>query len=133
MIRLALEARVKRCGGEMRLVLPPDPLGQVRSHPVSSLLKALARGHQWYEWILAGEGLYQRSIARKLALSERYVGRILECAFLAPDIVEAILDGRQPSDLTFEKLTRRLPLSWVEQRKYLGFPPLHPRAVDRLS
>ncbi len=121
-IRLALQARIKRCGGEMRLVLSPDPLGQARSHSVSSLLKALARGHQWYEWILAGEASCQRSIAQKLTLSERYVGRVLECAFLAPDIVQAILDGRQPSDLTFEKLTRRLPLSWVEQRKYLGFP-----------
>jgi DNA-binding transcriptional regulator LsrR (DeoR family) len=52
----------------------------------------------------------QRSIATRLGLSERYVGRVLECAFLARDIVEAILDGRQPSDLTFQKLTGKLPL-----------------------
>jgi hypothetical protein len=36
--------------------------------------------------------------------------------------VEAIIDGRQSSDLTFAKLTRGLPLSWIEQRKQLGFP-----------
>jgi hypothetical protein len=47
----------------------------------------------------------------------------LECAFLAPDIVQAILDGRQPSDLTWKKLTRHIPLNWVEQRQRLGFPP----------
>jgi hypothetical protein len=46
------------------------------------------------------------------------------CAFLAPDIVKAILDGRQPLDLTFEKLTRRLPADWTQQRKQLGFPAL---------
>jgi DNA invertase Pin-like site-specific DNA recombinase len=121
-IRLAIEARVKRCGGEMRLVLPPDRLGQQSSHPASSLLKALARGRTWYEWILAGEVAGTRALAQKLSLNERYVGRVLQCAFLAPDIVEAILNGRQPSDLTFEKLTRHLPLSWAEQRKQLEFP-----------
>jgi len=109
-IRLEVEARIKRCRGE-RLVVTTD--SQVRSHPISSLLKAVARGRQWYDWILAGEVSGRRSIAQKLALDERY----------APDIVEAILDGRQPSDLTFEKLTRGLPLSWVEQREQLGFPP----------
>jgi site-specific DNA recombinase len=121
-IRLDIEARVKRCGGEMRLVFTPDPRGQVPSQPASSLLKALARGRQWYEWIVAGEVSGQRAIAQKLSLNERYVGRVLDCAFLAPDIVEAILDGRQPSDLTFRKLTHRLPLSWIEQRRELGFP-----------
>jgi hypothetical protein len=106
----------------MRLVLPPDRLGQQSSHPASSLLKALARGRTWYEWILAGEVAGTRALAQKLSLNERYVGRVLQCAFLAPDIVEAILNGRQPSDLTFEKLTRHLPLSWAEQRKQLEFP-----------
>jgi site-specific DNA recombinase len=87
-------------------------------------LKVVARGREWYERIVAGEASCQKSIAQELVLSERYVGRILECAFLAPDIVEAILGGHQPSDLSFEKLTRGLPLSWVEQRQQLGFPPL---------
>jgi site-specific DNA recombinase len=121
-IRLNIDARVQRCGGEVRLVLSPDSAAQMQSHPVSSLLKALARGRQWLEWIVAGETLGQRSIAKRLALDERYVSRVLECAFLAPDIVEAILDGRQPPDFTFEKLRRRLPVCWVEQRRQLGFP-----------
>jgi site-specific DNA recombinase len=132
-IRLEIEARVKRCGGEMRLVLPPDPLGQAPPYSASSLLKALARGRKWYEWVVAGEVSGRRSIGQKLGLDERYAGRVLECAFLAPDIVEAILDGRQPSDLTFEKLTRRLPLNWIQQRQRLGFPPLASTAIDHLS
>ena len=126
-IHLDIEARVKRCGGEMRLVFPPDHPGQAPSHPPSSLLKALARGRQWHEWMVAGEVSGQRAIAQRLGLNERYVGRVLECAFLAPDILEAILDGRQPPDLTFKKLTHGLPLSWIEQRRELGFPSLHPR------
>jgi site-specific DNA recombinase len=126
-IRFNIETRVKRCGGEMRLVFPPDHPGQTPALPASSLLKALARGRQWYEWIAAGEVSGQRAIAQKLGLNERYVGRVLECAFLAPDIVEAILDGRQPADLTFKKLTHRLPLSWIEQRRQFGFQPPHSR------
>ena len=125
-ISLDIEARVKRCGGEMRLVFPPNHPGPTQA-PASSLLKALARGRQWYEWIVAGEVSGRRSIAQRLGLNERHVGRVLECAFLAPDIVEAILDGRQSPDLTFNKLTHGLPPSWIEQRRELGFPSLHPR------
>lgn len=121
-INLEIGARVKRCGAEMRLVLPPDRFNQVPSNPASSLLKALARARTWHEWILAGEVSGQGATAQRLGLNERYVSRVLECAFLAPDIVEAILDGRQPFNLTFARLTRGLPLSWVEQRKQLGFP-----------
>jgi site-specific DNA recombinase len=121
-IRLEIEVRVKRCGLEMRLVFPPERHGQqVPAHPASSLLKAVARGRTWYEWILAGEVSGASALAQKLNLNERYVRRVLECAFLAPDIVEVILDGRQPSDLTFARLTHRLPLSWIDQRRQLGF------------
>jgi hypothetical protein len=51
------------------------------------------------------------------------VSRILPLAFLAPDIVEAILDGRQPPELTAARLKRMrdLPLDWQQQRRYLGF------------
>jgi site-specific DNA recombinase len=120
-IRLVLEARIKRCGGEVRLVIPPELPGQARSHPVPSLLKVVARAHQWCEWIIAGKVWGGKSIAEKTGLDERYASQILECAFLAPDIVDAILDGRQPADLTWKRLTRHVPMNWVEQRKRLGF------------
>lgn len=62
-------------------------------------------------------------IAQKAGFSERHVSQIFECAFLAPDIVQDIFDGRQPPDLTWRKLTRHVPMNWVEQRKRLGFAP----------
>ena len=51
------------------------------------------------------------------------ISRVLPLAFLAPDIVEAILDGRQPPELTAARLKRmrNLPLDWQQQRRYLGF------------
>ena len=119
-IRLALQTRIKRCGGEMRLVVPRELSGQA-PHPVPSLVKVVARARQWYEWVIAGKVWGGRSIAQKTGLDERHVSQILECAFLAPDIVEAILDGRQPEDLTWKKLTRHVSPIWVEQRERLGF------------
>jgi site-specific DNA recombinase len=125
LIRLAVEASFRRCGAEMRLIIPPDGTGQdTGSNPVASLVKALARARQWHEWILDGEVSGPRSIANKLGLDERYVSCVLDCAFLAPDIVEATLDGRQPPELTFRKLTHRLSPTWTEQRNQFGFIPL---------
>jgi site-specific DNA recombinase len=122
-LRLALEARIRRYGSEMCLVVPPHLPGQIPVNPTPSLLKAVARARQWYEWVIAGKVWGGRSIALKAGFSERHVSQILECAFLAPDIVEAILDGRQPADLTWRKLTRNVPMNWVEQRNRLGFAP----------
>ncbi len=62
------------------------------------------------------------TIARQEGLTRSYVCRVLRLAFLAPDITEAILDGRQPAELTAERLVRcsDLPLCWQEQRRVLG-------------
>jgi site-specific DNA recombinase len=51
------------------------------------------------------------------------VSRLIRLAFLAPDIVESIVDGRQPSDLTAEALTRHIviPIEWPSQRAALNF------------
>jgi site-specific DNA recombinase len=119
-VGLEIEARVKRCGMEMRLVVAPKENDHRDSETVPSLLKAIARGHQWAEWIKTGEVSNQRSIALRLGLNERYVARVLECSYLAPDIIEAVLDGRQSADISFQKLTRRLPINWIAQRQTLG-------------
>ena len=119
---LEAEAQLKRCGGEVRLVLPPNSKGEIPGRAAPSLLKAIARAHDWRERIMTGSAQDLRSIAQQTGLDECYVRRVFECASLAPDIVEAILDGRQPPDLTAQKLWRNLPTNWVEQRKLLGFP-----------
>lgn len=97
LIRLTIEARLRRCGGEVRLVVPPHSSTNVTARrPLPSLVKAVARAHGWYQRVLQGKALDQRSLARHAGLTERYVGKVFACAFLAPDIVEAILQGQQP-------------------------------------
>ena len=122
LISLTVEAKRKRCGGEVHLVVPPNY--RVSSeHPKLPLIKAVARAHGWYRKVIQGKAFDVRSLARDAGLTERYIGKVFRCAFLAPDIVEAILAGRQPHDLSFEKLCQGIPLNWVKQREQLGFSP----------
>ena len=121
LFNLTIEAQLKRHGGEMKLIVPATAGEDTACHRVPSLIQAVVRGHDWFEQIVNGEVTGGRAIGKLENLDERYVSRILPCAFLAPDIVEAILDGRQPEDLTLDKLVARIPLDWAEQRKQLGF------------
>jgi DNA invertase Pin-like site-specific DNA recombinase len=119
LIHLEFAARLRRSGLEVRLVVSPES-PEVAPRPQSqALLKAIARAHDWHEQLISGQASGPRSIAKQTGLDESYVRRILGYAFLAPDIVEAILNGRQPQDLTLEKLRKKLPMSWAEQRMIL--------------
>ena len=123
LICLTIEVKLKRYDGELHMIVPPNSTASESSTHVTSLIKAVARAHGWYERVLVGKVLDQRSLVRQSGLTERYVRKVFACAFLAPDIVEAILQGRQPLDLNFDKLCKHIPLSWVEQRRQFGFPP----------
>ena len=123
LISLSIEAKRKRFGGEVHLVVPPNSDVSI-GNPKPSLIKAIARAHGWYEKVVQGNALDMRSLARQAGLTERYVGKVFGCALLAPDIIESILEGRQPHDLNFEKLCKHVPLSWAEQREQFGFPPV---------
>jgi site-specific DNA recombinase len=124
LISLTIEAKRKRCGGEVHLVVPPNSASVSPRHPKSSLIKAIARAHGWYEKVARGEAVNMRSLAQHAGLTERYVGKVFGCALLAPDIIESILEGRQPQGLSFDKLCEHVPLSWSEQREHFGFPPV---------
>jgi hypothetical protein len=120
-LHLRIEARLLRTGSEIRLVVAPDAADKRPARRDESLIKAVARGYVWYERLVSGEVTSLRAIAKELRVNERYVSRIFRCAFLAPDIVEAILEGRQPPQLTVEKLRLGAPLLWAEQRASFGF------------
>ena len=112
----------------VHLVVPPNVSAVSARHPKAALVKAVARAYGWYDKVIQGKALDMRSLARQAGLTERYIGKVFACAFLAPDIIESILDGRQPPDLTFEKLCHDIPLSWDDQRSKFGFPQ-NPRAA----
>jgi site-specific DNA recombinase len=118
-ILMEVKAQLKRCGGEVRFLLPPDSsLG--KPHPVPSLIRAVARAHDWLAQIMRGDVLNQRALARETGLDERYIGSILPLAFLAPDLTEAILEGRQPSSLDLGRCLKPLAADWGQQRATLN-------------
>jgi hypothetical protein len=119
---LSIAARFKLCCGEVRLVVAPRQDGEPPSYQTSSLLKAVARGHEWYQQLIQGTVSGPRALAKQTGLDERYTYRILRCAFLAPDIVEGILAGAQPADLHIESLLDGVSQRWADQRKQFGFP-----------
>jgi hypothetical protein len=108
---------VRRRGVEMRLVIKGNGAPAPRAD--SALLKAVARARQWSEDLLAGRAQSVAEIAERERVGSRYVRRLLRLAFLAPDIVEAIAAGDQPSELTAEAMAERidLPLLWTAQAK----------------
>lgn len=119
-IVLTIEMKLKRCRGEMRLIIAGWAAIDQRRQPVSSLIKAVSRASDWVRRMESGECKHQRALATATGLEARYINSILRVAFLAPEIVEAILEGQQPPHLTLASLTGDLPLSWAEQNKLLG-------------
>ena len=87
------------------------------------LLKAVARAHRWFDELSSGKASSLAEIAEREGLGVRYIGRLIRLAFLAPDVLASIVQGRQPMSLTAEALTRRveLPLEWRTQKVVLDF------------
>jgi hypothetical protein len=101
-----------------------SPVADAKS-PDQSLIGLIARAHHWLDDLATGKMPSVREIARRDRLDEGDVSRFLPLAFLAPDIVEAILAGKQPVEMTAEKLKRigSLPYGWDDQRRLLDFRP----------
>ena len=111
----------ERRAPDRKEILIPNRRGAPAYQADRSLLLAVARGRTWVKALLRGEHSETAAIASRYALSEQYVRRSLRLAYLAPDIVEAITEGRQPRSLTLTKLLSPLPVAWVEQRRALRF------------
>ena len=79
------------------------------------MIKALARAFRWRKLLEAGDYGSIDKIAAKEKINSSYVGRLLRMTLLAPEIVEAILDGRQPTEMTLVVLMQQFPVNWAEQ------------------
>jgi ParB-like chromosome segregation protein Spo0J len=86
-----------------------------------ALIKAIARGRAWFEELATGRARSLQELAKRDGISRRYIRRLIGLAFLSPELIEAILQGRQPVALTATRLTELdLPLDWTEQQKLLA-------------
>ena len=129
-----ISLRIKRRGVELRLVI--DGKGDSARKTDSALLKAVARAHCWFDDLLSGRVSSMVELAAREQVDERYLSRILRLAALGPEIVELIVEGRQPPDLTLQALlTRRrsLPLDWDTQQQVFGIDEVAARSVAATS
>jgi hypothetical protein len=81
-----------------------------------TLVKALARAHQWRRRIESGQAKSITDLAEQEGVTDAYVCRLLPLTCLAPDIVEAILDGRQPKGLRLAEMLGNVAVDWHGQR-----------------
>src|SRR5882757_10825390 len=88
----------------------------------SALVKAVVRAHRWRQMIESGKYVSSAELAKAEKVNDSYLSRILRLTLLAPDIVEAILAGRQPSTLQLDELLKPLPAAWNQQRARLRVP-----------
>lgn len=118
LIQLDVPTALRRRGVETKLVISSSDHRDLDER----LIGLIARSCDWIEQLTAGAATSVRDIARQDNLDEGDVSRFLPLAFLAPDIVQAIVSGRQPIEMTTETLRYACPLpcSWRDQRTLLG-------------
>jgi len=99
----------------------PDPFAAAK--PDARLIKLLIKARRFNAALICSDGVPFAALAEREGVSSSYFTRLVRLSYLAPDIIQAILDGRQPRGLTPDKLLAhsRLPLAWREQRTALGF------------
>jgi hypothetical protein len=120
-LTLSIAAQLRRTGKEMRMRIERSDTFPARPNP--SLIKLIVRAHLFQARLLQHAGGKFAELARRERLNRSYYSRVIRLTYLAPDITRAILDGRQPANLTAAMLLEHpsLPFAWPEQRKALGF------------
>jgi hypothetical protein len=117
-LTIRIPMRLQRRGGR-KLIMTPEGVAVSAPKPSrdETLVKALVRAHRWRRRIESGRAKSITDLAEHEGVTDAYVCRLLPLTCLAPDIVEAILDGRQPRGLRLAELLGNGPLAWEEQRR----------------
>lgn len=100
-------------GGRKEMVLPPGTVQQLKTD--NTLIKALARAFRWVRMLESGQFATIAELADGEKIAPSYLTRVLRLTLLAPDIVEAILDGKQGPEVTLARLMDRFPEEWERQ------------------
>lgn len=110
--------RLRKYGGRKQVVTPDGEPLPSQAQIDNALVKAHARAHRWKRLLEAGEydNLTELAVAEKINRS--FVSRVLRLTLLAPDIVEAILEGKQGPERTMAKLMEPFPVGWQTQGEH---------------
>lgn len=122
--RVHIPLNLKRISGRKRIITREEPEHRTSAneHCIAyrnAMLIAIARGFRWKKLLDEGRYMSIRQMADDLGVVAPYMSRLIRLTFLAPDIIEAIVDGREPNGLSIERLRQPMPLLWEEQRQLL--------------
>ena len=106
---------IRKRGGRKLVVTPDGAAWAPRPRVDNAMVKALARAFRWRKMLDTGVHATLEDLARAKGVAPSYVSRVLRLTLLAPEIVEAILDGRQPAELQLDDLLEGFPLEWEGQ------------------
>ncbi|MBR0679333.1 hypothetical protein GXW74_02445 [Roseomonas eburnea] len=112
-LTVLIPLRAKPRGGRKAMVTP-GVLALERRQDIT-LIKAVARAFRWRRMLESGQFTTIKELAAAERINSSYVSRLLRLTLLAPDIVEAILDGRQPEEMTLPALMEPFPVEWDRQ------------------
>lgn len=110
----------KKRGGNKRIIAPA---GMAETPPRNeTLARLVGKAHRWLKLLESGQYSSIKALAEKEQVDNSYLAKVLNLTLLAPDIVTAIIDGRQPDILTWDELRKPFPMLWSEQRAKWGMP-----------
>jgi hypothetical protein len=117
-VTVRIPISIRKRGGR-KLVLAPDGTTETWTAPIrridNAMVKAIARAFRWREMLENGTHATIAEIGAAEKINVSYVSRVLRLTLLAPEVIEAVVDGRQPPDLTLAILMRPFPAGWGEQ------------------
>jgi len=116
-ITVRIPITVRHQGGRKQVVTPAGATPWIPTPPRidNTLVKAIVRAHRWRDMLESSDYATVRDLAKAEAINESYLGRVLRLTLLAPKIVEAILEGKQPASLEFDDLLKQFPVEWDKQ------------------
>ena len=110
-------------GGRKQIVVPAGAEDWLprSTAPSNAIVAAMVKAHHWRALLEDGEFASAAELAKDSKVNESYLCRVLRLTLLAPDIVKAILDGRQPSTMELKDLLKPFPIEWRSQKNLWGF------------
>ncbi|RJE82398.1 hypothetical protein [Paracoccus onubensis] len=119
-VTLHVPFRMVKRGGRKEMQMPD---GAAQPHRTdSTIVKALARAFRWKRMLESGEFVTIAELAEREGIAPSYMTRILRLTLLAPEIVEAILDGEQSPDMALGRALEPFPAEWAGQQNMLCGP-----------
>jgi hypothetical protein len=113
-INVRVPFRLMKRGGRKEMHMPEGATQPQRAD--NTLIKALSRAFRWKQMLESGNFVTIAELAKQEGIAPSYMTRVLRLTLLAPDIIEAILDGKQGPEVTLAKMFEPPPLDWIAQR-----------------